>query len=162
MKLVLHLYALSGLKEDSGPRSASGKPVVALCGAPEKIRVHPKDAESATCDRCLLLWGVARANIGDDALSRAPFQHGGTPSLAALFFVHRILDTEPGHTTWTRWTMSPAFGHLKRGIVAGGFVGNPSCFMCGCPYSTPMAQNFPCHVCGARRKRSEPQGRRRW
>lgn len=144
--MTVHLFCHFGSVARNISVDARGKPVVPLCGV-DRFGYVARPADIPDCDQCLLLWSVARTNIGDEALRRPPFLHGGTPTLAPLFFAHRILGTEPVHFAWTRWTMSPAFANLQRYIVHGQiFVG---CVMCGNPDA--FKQHAGCGVCGAKR-----------
>lgn len=157
--MTTHLLILTG--ERTGPIGVvvapSGKAGRAACGA---LSVYegpglPRDIGEADCDTCLLLQATMRANIGE-ALGHAPFSRSGLPTLAAWFFVHRILGTYPACSAWARawnrWIVSPAFRHLQEhlGAAQSTWSKYTGCALCGCPHASQMGPPGACRICGVR------------
>ncbi|MFZ2152070.1 MAG: hypothetical protein WAV09_03120 [Minisyncoccia bacterium] len=149
---LVHVYALFGSNSAIFARNAQGKAVIALC-ARDRYSTPLSAATHPPCDECGLLWAAARANIGDHLLKSAPFNHGGSITLAPLFYVHRLLGTDSVHFAWEKWKRSAAFHHLGKFIKAPGVF--DGCFLCGHPYHFDSVvgtqRSGPCRVCSAHR-----------
>ncbi len=161
-----HVFALSGGNQSL--RDANGKPIVPFCTGAEAVPLRLVFPDSkyrsgidlyddrVPCDRCALIESTAVANIGEPAIRRSPFSRGGTYTLAAWFYAHRILGSAPIHPAWTRWSLSPAYRQISTALdLARGYNNVPvfekHCELCGLRMVDPVRPHADCYVCGAKR-----------